>query len=285
MSEEQTGVDNASAAGEQSGELDLDNYFSGEDETGVEDPSAAGQETGEEGEAETVEGEAQPDEAAGQDFAKDFAKKLAAEREKIRRELEEEYQAAQAPAPVQQPGGILPAPPVLTRDVVSQLAAELGTSEEVVRVMYNLQHTVNQYGEMFKGMAGYIVNLEDTSTKGQAMAEIEKMRVANPLLPEFDEARISRIRADHKKAGGGILPWKKAYEQLVSEEAISGNLLRQVEHKTEQKTVQQITKRGSKTTQVGKGGGQAKRPGIEDLSAEDFNKLVEKAKAGQYKKS
>lgn len=275
MSEEQTGVESVSAAGGQE-ELDLDNYFSDED-TGDNDPAAAGQGTGDEGEVGTGEEGSAGDERTEQAFAK----RLAAEREKIRHEMEEEYQSKN----VQQqntPPPVTPAqPPPLPKEQLDKLSYELGLSEEAVQVLYHQQHQLNLQNELVRNQASYIASLEDNSTKSQAKAEIEKQRAANPMLPEFDEQKVSQIRSDYRAKHGKAMPWKDAYKQLVAEEAISGNLLRSVE----QKTVQQVAKRGTKTVQAVKGGGASSRPGIEDLSLDDFNKLVEKAKAGKFKKS
>lgn len=275
MSEEtQTGVDNATVAGEQQqDEFNLEDILA-EEYTGAEEPAVAGQDAGS---GKVSEGEQQGGAVVDERTEQAFAKRLAAEREKIKRELENEYKSKQT----EQVAPLPATPPPLPKDQLEKLSYELGVTEEAVQVLYHQQYQLNLNNELVRKQQQYIRHMEEAATKTRVKTEIDRQRASNPLLPEFDESRIAQIRNEYQSAYGYELPWKEAYNKFIAEEAIKGNLLRQVE----QKTVQQVASRGARAVQVGKGGRAATRPGIEDLPLEEFNALVEKAKAGKFKRS
>lgn len=287
MPEEQlTGVEEqVPAAGEQQ-ETEEEDIFGFEEESGEEDPDAAGQEEAEEeGFQEEV-------------TEKAFAARLKKEREKIAQETEErlrrEYEAKytrQQPQQqtgqqqVQQSQSPRPtAPPPLPREQLDSLADQLGVTTETAYAMYvqqwNIENTKQDNAQLKQYLQQMQQQQQDERTKGEAKTAIEQRRKSNPSLPGFDDTRLQQIRSEFQKKHGYALPWEAAYNQYVAEEVLSGNLTRTAQ----QKVINDITSRSKKTVQAGKGG-QAKRPSIEDMSKEEFDALVEQAKAGKFKRS
>jgi hypothetical protein len=218
---------------------------------------------------------------------KAFAARLRKEREKIARETEErlrqEYEARYRQQPQPQPQPYYPtqqAPPPLTKQQLEELADQLGVTVETATAMYHQQWLINQQNEAIRWQGEHLRLMADSTSKVEALKAIEQRRKNNPNLPEPDEARLQQIRQEYKNRYGYDLPWEEAYEKLVAQEAISGNLTRTAQ----QKVINDITARGRKTVQAGKGG-RAKKPSIEDMSKEDFEALVEQAKAGKFKRS
>lgn len=218
---------------------------------------------------------------------KAFAAKLTKERERIERETEErlrkEYEARYAqqqptkPTEQQYKGD---APPPLPREHLEKLADDIGVTPEAANAMYYQQWRLNKQDEQYKETQEYLRSMRDKSAKLEALQVLEKKRAKNPGLPEVNEKRLQEVREDYRKRTGYELPWEDAYDKLVAQEAMSGKFQRQ----TEQETIGKITSRNKATIQAGKGG-HAKKPDIWDMPAEEWNKLVEEAKAGKYKKS
>ena len=261
--------------------------------TGVEmqdDPAAGDQQEEEDifglddtGEEETQEDAASEEAETGafEDESKEkaFAARLRKEREKIAQETEErlrqEYEAKQ-----QQQQYTPPQPPPLPRQQLEDLADQLGVTIETANAMYHQQWLINQQNEAIRRQEEYLRRMADNTSKSEALKAIEQRRKVNPNLPEPDETRLQQIRQEYKGKYGYDLPWEEAYEKLVAQEAISGNLTRTAQ----QKVINDITARGRKTVQAGKGG-RAKKPSIEDMSKDDFEALVEQAKAGKFKRT
>lgn len=287
MSEEQlTGVNTQDdpAAGDQQ-TADDDIFGFGKD-TGEDIPDDAGQdEAGETGEKEgTFEDES---------TEKAFAARLRKEREKIAQETEErirqEYETRYGQQQPPQPQPQLQSqpqqsfqshPPPLPRQQLEELSDQLGVTIETANAMYHQQWLINQQNEAIRRQEEYLRHMSDSTAKNEALKGIEQRRRANPHLPEPDEARLLQIRTEYKGKYGHDLPWEEAYEKLIAQEAISGNLTRTAQ----QKVINDITSRGKKTVQAGKGGA-AKKPSIEDLSKDEFEALVQRAKAGEFKRS
>ena len=245
------------------------------DQQEEEDIFGLGADAGEEetqGEAETGAFEDEPNEKA-------FAARLRKEREKIAQEIEErlrqEYEAKQ-----QQQQYTPPQPPPLPRQQLEDLADQLGVTIETANAMYHQQWLINQQNEAIRRQEEYLRRMADNTSKSEALKAIEQRRKVNPNLPEPDETRLQQIRKEYKGKYGYDLPWEEAYEKLIAQEAISGNLTRTAQ----QKVINDITARGRKTVQAGKGG-RAKKPSIEDMSKDDFEALVEQAKAGKFKRT
>ena len=146
--------------------------------------------------------------------------------------------------------------------------------------MYHQQWLINRQNEAISRQEEYLRRMADNTSKSEALKAIEQRRKVNPNLPEPDETRLQQIRKEYKGKYGYDLPWEEAYEKLIAQEAISGNLTRTAQ----QKVINDITARGRKTVQAGKGG-RAKKPSIEDMSKDDFEALVEQAKAGKFKRT
>lgn len=270
--------------------------------TGVEmqdDPAAGDQQEEEDifGLEDTGEEETQEDAASeeaettteDESTEKAFAARLRKEREKIARETEErlrqeyeaKYQQIQQQQQTQQQQYIPPqAPPPLPRQQLEDLADQLGVTIETANAMYHQQWLINQQNEAIRRQEEYLRRMADNTSKSEALKAIEQRRKVNPNLPEPDETRLQQIRQEYKGKYGYDLPWEEAYEKLVAQEAISGNLTRTAQ----QRVINDITARGRKTVQAGKGG-RAKKPSIEDMSKEDFEALVEQAKAGKFKRT
>jgi hypothetical protein len=273
--------------------------------TGVEmqDDSAAGDQQEEEdifglsedtGEEETQEDAASEEAETGafEDESKEkaFAARLRKEREKIAQETEErlrqeyeaKYQQIQQQQQTQQQRYIPPSqtPPPLPRQQLEDLADQLGVTIETANAMYHQQWLINQQNEAIRRQEEYLLRMADSTSKSEALKAIEQRRKGNPNLPEPDETRLQQIRQEYKGKYGYDLPWEEAYEKLIAQEAISGNLTRTAQ----QKVINDITARGRKTVQAGKGG-RAKKPSIEDMSKDDFEALVEQAKAGKFKRT
>ena len=271
--------------------------------TGVEmqdDPAAGDQQEEEDifglsedtGEEETQEDAASEEAETGafEDESKEkaFAARLRKEREKIAQETEErlrqEYEAKYGPQQQQtQQQQYTPppqAPPPLPRQQLEDLADQLGVTIETANAMYHQQWLINRQNEAISRQEEYLRRMADNTSKSEALKAIEQRRKVNPNLPEPDETRLQQIRKEYKGKYGYDLPWEEAYEKLIAQEAISGNLTRTAQ----QKVINDITARGRKTVQAGKGG-RAKKPSIEDMSKDDFEALVEQAKAGKFKRT
>jgi hypothetical protein len=285
-----TGVDDqdVSAAGEQGidetqeqdTEEQEESLFDFGDYTGADDDAAAGQDAG--NQAVIVQDD-DPVEKA-------FAKRLAAEREKIRRELEEQYQQQQP-----QQGGYLgqqqsypqgyqqiqqSGPPPLPQEQLENLADQLGVTTEAAYAMYHQQWLIEQQNQAIQQQRQETLRLADERAKIAAKNRAEAQRKKNPNLPEFDESKLTKLRTEYQKRTGLTLPWDDVYQLHVANEAMSGNLSRAVE----QAAIANITSRNKTNIQAGRGG-TAKKPSIEDLPKEQFEKLVEQAKQGKFKRS
>ena len=270
-----TGVEEqAPDAGGQEEEQDI--FGLGEEEAGEENASDAGE--------QTVDEDVQDEGFKEKSTEKAFAARLAKEREKIAKETEDrlrqEYEArmAQQAQPQQHIGG--DQPPPLSGEQLDSLADTLGVTREAAWAMYQQQWLINQQSDAIRRQDEYVRRIEQGASKIEALKTIEQRRKKNPYLPEPDEKVLADIRKDYKIRTGFDLPWEDAYDKLVARETESGAISR----RAEQETIGKIAARNKATIQAGKGG-QAKKPSIDDLSPDEFNKLVEDAKKGKYKKS
>ena len=256
------------------------------DQQEEEDIFGLGEDTGEEeSQEDAASEEAETGAFEDESNEKAFAARLRKEREKIAQETEErlrqEYEAKYQQ--IQQQQRYIPppqAPPPLPRQQLEDLADQLGVTIETANAMYHQQWLINQQNEAIRRQEEYLRRMADNTSKSEALKAIEQRRKVNPNLPEPDETRLQQIRQEYKGKYGYDLPWEEAYEKLIAQEAISGNLTRTAQ----QKVINDITARGRKTVQAGKGG-RAKKPSIEDMSKDDFEALVEQAKAGKFKRT
>ena len=276
MAVEETGVDvNVPAAGD---EEDFDQYF----EEGVEEEEVvAGPEV--EDEDEELDQDEDEEFAEQPQVSKAFAKRLAAKEkqieERLRTQLLEEMRQQQTSQGQHQ--YTQPEPHVNVKEQLDKLADELALTPEAVQVLYRQQLMLNQQAESIRKTEEALNQNRENMTKSEVKAEIEAQRKANPMLPEFDETSINRVRESYRKQYGVSLPWKAAYQQFVAEEAMSGNLGRRVQ----QDTLKKVVGRNKKTVQV-KGSKQpAKKPSIDSMSDEQFERMIAAAKSGRLKKS
>ena len=275
MPEEITGEEVVPAAGEEEKETDYSALF--EDETVEETPKET------EEKEETEENKETPKEEDKVEIA--FAKRLSQEKEKLERklreELEEEYKA-KAPQPMQtyQPQNLQQP----TKEMIEKLAEDLGTTSEAAMIYYNQQLTLNQQQTLIKTLEEKLDNLSENSTKSEVKEEIDKRRKGNPLMPEWDDAAINKIRDDHRRKYGTSLPWEDAYDKYFARQMASGDIVERITREVEQKVVGNIANRTKKTVPAGTGA-KPKLPSIEDMPADEFAKLKEAALAGKLKKS
>ena len=200
---------------------------------------------------------------------------------RLRQEYEAKYRPQQQPQPQQQQYYPPQAqPPPLPRQQLEELADQLGVTAETANAMYHQQWLINQQNEAIRRQDEYLRRMSDNSARNDMLKSIERRRKDNPHLPEPDEGRLAKIRQDHLSRYGHALPWEEAYEKMVAQEAISGNLARTAQ----QRVINNITSRGTKTVQAGKSG-RATKPSIDDLSGDEFERLIADAKAGKFKRS
>lgn len=254
-----TGVDTAAAAGqgaEQQHGTEQQQPDSSVTTTAGENlaPAAGGQgDTGTTGQ--------EPDQRVEQAFAR----RLAAEREKIRQEVEAKYaqpQQAQQGITQQQISDAIEyyisqgLPPAVAKDMVDTRLALLNTQSLLANVSGTLQ---------------------DTTGLTAAKDEIAALRATNKALPEFDQKALEAIRSEYRQRNFN-LPWREAYDIYVARQVAAGNLTRAAE----QQAIDAITGRNKATVQAPKGGGTP--PNYENMSKADFEKEVEKALRGEYLK-
>lgn len=279
MADELTGVEQVPAAGEQE-ELTVEDLFGGE-ETGVEEAPAAGEEVTEEGTAR--------EKAAEQEERTEvaFAKRLSQEREKLRDELREEVLRevkAQQPQQAQQQPPQQQMPPTLTNEQAERIAEELDTTPQMARLMYDrdvkfysLQQQALAQARLISELSGKI---GEGSEKEMAKREIAALTAQNPSAPPWDENEIGKFREDYQRKNNRLPSWRESYSLYVAEQALSGKLARQ----TQQQTLREIAGREKSTVQI-TSPEPAKKVSVEELSVDVFNKLIERAKQGEFKRS
>jgi hypothetical protein len=261
------------AAGEQ--EIDIEKLLFGEEEnTGVEEEGAA-----DPNDEAVVEAEEKPKEVKlPEDASKAFATKLAAEKDKMRDEIRSEIMQEierTKNTPEQQRQGA-PAYQGLSEEEIEKLADDLDASPKLVRVVYEQQMRINQQEEINRKMTAQV---RDRSEYESAKTFAQEMVAKNETMPVFDDKVLHNYRMKYyQEHAGATLPWKEAYKMLVADTVMSGDLTREAQ----QAAIEQIKER-DKTT-VGLKSPAAQKPTIDDLPSDQFNKLVEEAKSGKYKR-
>ncbi len=260
-----------------------------QEEEVVEEEDLFAIETGEEEEpdAEVEEEGVEEEGFANEKTEVAFAKRLAKEKEKLRAEITEELRAdlgsQQAGQESHQQYGQQqnqqPMNQAQLTNYIDDLATKWATTPEVVWAMYNQQQSINQQRQLMERTQTYMNQLQDNSTKSETKLAIEAQRKANPLLPEWNDAKLSAIRNEYQKKHGTLPTWEDAYMSHVAKEAMAGTLSRQAQ----QATIKNITKRDRSSVKANKGG--AKKPSLDDMSSADFNRLIEDAKEGKFKKN
>lgn len=274
MNEEYTGVENAQVAAEQDQTVDTyqdEGYFPDseepetENETGVEsEPAVAGQE----------------EEVTDDRVEKAFAKRLAQEREKIKKEFEEEfnrkfYETLQQYQMQYQYSTPYTQPQTSQQPSIDEMAEQLAndlmiTPEAAKKMLMQEQQLQSLYTELYL--------MKDNTEKVRAQQTVEERRRQNPYLPPFDEKKVASYRLKYYNKYGVLPSWEDAYDYYVAEAAKSGELLRMAE----QKAVQQIASKNRANVQIGRSA-QPQKKDIWSLSQEEFERMIELAKQGQLK--
>lgn len=261
MPEEYTGVESASVAGEQQAQQQeeqsgFDFSFLEEDSGVEEQPAAAGQEE-EQGEDQRVE--------------QAFAKRLAQEREKIRQELEQEFRQRYQLPTYQQ------VPPQQQEQSLEERAQKLA---EEWMITPEAAKAIILQEERIKDLTARLYMMDDNAAKIEAKTAIEKQREKNPHLPPFNEQELLNIRLREYNESGVMPSWEKAYKLYLAECLEKGELNKNIE----QQVISRITGRNKVNLQVGRAE-QPQKQSIWDLSDEEFEKLKERAKRGELKKT
>lgn len=285
MKNEHTGVEDVPAAGEQ--EIDFASYLDDE-ETGVEQDAGA---------ADQEQPEQEPQEPQEQGFGDEkvevaFAKRLEAEREKMRREYEAQYQqqppqAPPQPAPGQQGYQQYAEDQMMGQDLtrktpeqLRELADEWMVGTEVVRAMQQQQMIIARQQQESQYQKQMLAKMYDNDQKLSAKSAIEAQRAQNPYLPEFNENQLNQIREKVANQTGYVMSYEEAYDRMVAESVRSGNFTQQLTRNAQQQTIRNVAARDRSSLQAGTGQ-QANKPSIEDMSDRDFEKMIEAAKQGK----
>ncbi len=270
MTDEHTGVVEESAAGAEE-EFDLEALLFGDTE-----------ETGEEPEGDTdpeVEAEQGEVELPTEDASKAFAKKWSAEKSKIRDEVREEVmrelRQQTTTTPQEQERGA-PQHRELSTEELEKMAQEFDTSPSVMRILHQQQMMINRQAEDAKRAAH--MSRERSEYQG-ARKYAEEVAAQNPTMPQWDNDKIQDYRLQHYKQYGISLPWKEAYRMQIADAVMSGEVTRQAQ----QEVIQNIQKRDTASPKIKSQSTQ--RMTVDDLTKEQFEAMLEDAKAGKFKRS
>jgi hypothetical protein len=265
MPEENTGVEETAAAGQ-------DTLFTKEDfmGTGVEESAVAEQEEPEETEA-TEPDVTEPEETQEEAVEKAFAARLKHATEKIREEVKGEIMREITQKQPQ--GGFPPLP----QEEAERLADQYGTSPEVIRAMYAQQALLNRQAQDMQKIA-YQIQAQEEYARARSYADA--VRKQNPNAPKWDESKLKEFRDDYYKQYGVTLSWRDTYRQLVAEEALNPATYQKIARSVQQETIKKIAAKDKDTVKIQ--GHPARKPNVNDLSDAEFEKLLEEAKQGKY---
>ena len=264
------GAESAPAAGEQeqSDSFDLESLLFGEDEKGAEV----------EGAADPVEEPEQQTDELPEDASKAFAKKWAAEsdklKEKVRAEVMAEVEQRTRTTPQEQAQGA-PTHRSLSEQDLEKLADDLGLSPQATKIFYEQQQAINRLTEETRRNQH---RSREQSLYNEAVQYAKKLSAENPSLPNWDDTAVHQYRIDHYKQYGTTLPWKEAYRMQLADAVVNGNLTRQAQ----QDAIRKIQQRDTASAPVK--APSAKKMSIDDLSSDQFKRMVEDAKVGKFSK-
>ncbi len=274
-----SGVENAPAAAEQNesteSEFDLEKLLFGEADEPGEDVQDAADPVDEPEQGKSVE----PEGDLPEDASKAFAKKWAAEKEKleesIRTKVLSEIEERTRTTPTEQNQGAGEFKE-LTAEQLEKLAEEFEVSPKVANILYQQQQMINRQLEDSKRRT----QLDRERTEyGDSRKHVDQLRSTNPSLPEWDDDRLRHFRNEHYRHYGTTLPWNAAYQMMVANAVVSGDLTRQAQ----QDVINKIQKRENDSVTI-KAPSTNKKT-ISDLSPDEFTKLKEEVKLGKYTKS
>jgi len=272
-----SGANDVPAAGEQNNEeYDIEEILFGgldDDNSGVDKQKDAASES-----QESEQQEGQGDELP-EDASKAFAKKLNAEREKIREEerqkiQEEIRQRTETTQQEQQQGA--PQHRQMPQEEIERLAEQYEVSVPFMQFMINQQQQNQQLQQKLRERD---MRDRERSEYLQAKEFANELKGQNSSLPDWDDQQLDAYRKQYYKRYGAILPWKEAYQMSIADAVTSGELTRQ----TQQDTIKNIQEREEQSTNIKSPS--PKRMTIMDLPKDQFDKMVEDAKLGKYKRS
>jgi hypothetical protein len=273
-----TGVESVPAAGGQETGSSEDSFdlesllFGDQSEEGAKEEDAAGPAEG------TEQGESQ-DQGLPDDASKAFAKKWAAEseklEEKIRTKVMAELEAKTRTTPQEQAQGA-PAHRELSQTEIDELAQKLDVSSEAARIFYKQQELINNLTEEQRRNTQ---RSREQAAYNDAVQYARQLKEQNPAMPDWSDEKIQERRMEHWKVYGTTLPWKEAYKMQLADSVLSGDLTRQAQ----QDAIRNIQTR--ETAAVGLKAPASQKKTINDLSTAQFNQMVEDAKMGKFKKS
>lgn len=272
-----SGANDVPAAGEQNNEeYDIEEILFGgldDDNSGVDKQKDAASES-----QESEQQEGQGDELP-EDASKAFAKKLNAEREKIREEerqkiQEEIRQRTETTQQEQQQGA--PQHRQMPQEEIERLAEQYEVSVPFMQFMINQQQQNQQLQQKLRERD---MRDRERSEYLQAKEFANELKGQNSSLPDWDDKQLDTYRKQYYKRYGAILPWKEAYQMSIADAVTSGELTRQ----TQQDTIKNIQEREEQSTNIKSPS--PKRMTIMDLPKDQFDKMVEDAKLGKYKRS
>lgn len=272
-----SGANDVPAAGEQNNEeYDIEEILFGgldDDNSGVDKQKDAASES-----QESEQQEGQGDELP-EDASKAFAKKLNAEREKIREEerqkiQEEIRQRTETTQQEQQQGA--PQHRQMPQEEIERLAEQYEVSVPFMQFMINQQQQNQQLQQKLRERD---MRDRERSEYLQAKEFANELKGQNSSLPDWDDKQLDTYRKQYYKRYGAILPWKEAYQMSIADAVTSGELTRQ----TQQDTIKNIQEREEQSTNIKSPS--PKRMTIMDLPKDRFDKMVEDAKLGKYKRS
>lgn len=278
--EKNTGVNNTPAAGEQNQEeIDIEKILFGDledNDSGVDNEKDAASQSQE---PKQDEGAQKQEDDLPPDASEAFAKKLTKEREKIRDEerkkIEEEISRRSETTPQEQQQGA-PQHRQLPQEEVQRLADQYEVSVPYMQFMINMQQ---QNQQLQQEMRNRDRRDRERGEYSQAKEFASEMKRQNSSLPDWDDQKLDRYRKEHYKRYGTILPWREAYRMGIADAVTSGELTRQ----TQQDTIKNIQDREDESTTIKSPA--PKRMTVMDLPKDQFNKMVEDAKMGKYKRS
>jgi hypothetical protein len=275
-----TGVEPGSVAGSQEA-VDYEKLLFGDEpeDAGVEEEEVAAPDEPKE-EEPGIDVEKDPHTAEA--FAKRLAQKEASLKDELRKSLSEEIRAeltreleATKTTQAQQQQGA-PAYRGLSDEEVEKLADDLEASPKMVRAFLEQQMRLNQTEEMLRQNTQRDQNRVDYNDGVQFA---QGARAQNPALPEWNDAELHKVRMEHYRNHGITLPWKQAYQILVAQSVVSGDLTRQAQ----QDVITQIKER-DKTT-VGLKSPAPQKLDIWDLPQEEWEKIKAEGARGKYSKT
>ncbi len=285
-----TGVDQGTDAGGQSEELNIEEILFGdmeEENTGVEEQDDAGPTEGAEQEGEGEKEDAQAEERPAQqqqgsediklpdDADKAFAAKWSAKKDELRDEIVKEIESRTQTTQKQQEQGA-PKYREPSNEELEKLANDLDASPQLVKLLHQQQQMINKQTEEVRRRDQQARDKEEFN---DAQRYVQELKQNNPNVPDWDAQKLHQYRMDHYKKYQTVLPWREAYKMSLADAVMSGDITKQAQ----QEAIENIQQRDKEASTLKSSS--TKRPTIEDISSGQFEDMVERVKAGDFKRS